>query len=153
MLSRTSEYALRALIHLAQHEEDWPISGSRIAAETEIPPNYLSKILGDLVRAGVLESSPGKTGGFRLKRTARQTKLYDVVAPFESFDHRRCAFGNQECGDANPCLAHKEWKKVVDAKQRFLKRNSVHDVAGGDGRQPPRKARVPSRRRGVAKSE
>ncbi len=51
MLSRTSEYALRALIHLAEHQTEWPIAGSRIAAAAGVPSKYLSKILGDLVRA------------------------------------------------------------------------------------------------------
>lgn len=129
MLSRTSEYALRALIHLAQHEEDWPISGARIAGESGIPPKYLSKILGDLARAGVLESAPGKTGGFRLRRSAKQLSLLDVLAPFEPFDRRRCPFGNHECSDQNPCKAHDQWKKVIETEQRFLRRTTVYDIA------------------------
>ena len=129
MLSRTSEYALRALIHLTQHEEDWPISGSRIAAETEIPPNYLSKILGDLVRAGVLESAPGKTGGFRLSGPAKKMTLMAVLAPFEQFEHRRCPFGNKECSDANPCNAHTQWKRVIETQQKFLMKTTVYDIA------------------------
>lgn len=153
MFSRTSEYALRSTIYLAQHAEDWPIPSRRIAEQAGIPAKYLGKVLTDLVRARVLEASPGKTGGFRLRRTARQTKLYDVVAPFESLEQARCAFGNRECGGENLCLAHKGWKKVVDAKRRFLKRTSVYDVAVGNGTQPRHQARAPQRRRGVAKSE
>ncbi len=129
MLSRTSEYALRALIHLAEHEAEWPIAGSRIAAAADIPAKYLSKILGDLVRAGILESSPGKTGGFRLSRPAKRVSLLEVLAPFEPFEHRRCPFGSHECSDANPCKAHEGWKKVVETQQRFLMKTSVHDIS------------------------
>ncbi len=129
MLSRTSEYALRALIHLAEHQAEWPIAGSRIAAAAGVPAKYLSKILGDLVRAGVLESSPGKTGGFRLSRPAKKVSLLDVLSPFEPFDRRRCPFGNHECSDANPCRAHDGWKKVVETQQRFLLKTSVYDIA------------------------
>ncbi len=129
MLSRTSEYALRAVIHLAQHEADWPVSGARIAESTGIPPKYLSKILGDLARVGILNSSPGKTGGFRLGRPAKQLTLSEVLAPFEQFEHRRCPFGNQECSDVNPCLAHDQWKKVIETEQRFLLKTTVHDIA------------------------
>lgn len=129
MLSRTSEYALRALIHLTQREEEWPISGSRIAAGTGIPPKYLSKILGDLVRAGVLNSSPGKTGGFRLKRSAKKVSLLDVLAPFEQFEHRRCPFGNEECSDLRPCRAHDQWGKVIETQLKFLSKTTIGDIA------------------------
>jgi len=59
MLSLTSEYALRALIYLTQHESDWPIPGHRIAEQTKIPSKYLSKILCDLVRINVLKIFAG----------------------------------------------------------------------------------------------
>ena len=129
MLSRTSEYALRALIHLAQNEEKWPLSGARIAGETNIPPKYLSKILSDLARVGVLKSFPGKTGGFRLGRPARQLSLFEILSPFEQFERRRCPFGNQECNDLHPCGAHNHWKKVIETEQRFYLKTTVHDVA------------------------
>ncbi len=129
MLTLTSEYALRALIYLAQHADSWPIPGRRIAEHADIPPKYLSKILGDLVRFGVLESSPGKTGGFRLRNSAKETKLYEVLSPFEQFDRRRCPFGNNECSDDNPCLAHSKWKQVVELEQRFLRETTIHEVA------------------------
>lgn len=129
MLTRTGEYALRAMIYLVQHEEDWPVVGKEIAGATEIPAKYLSKILGDLVRVGVLESTPGRHGGFRLLRSSKETKLYEVLSPFETLERKQCPFGNQECSDANPCLAHDRWKKVITAHKRFLSDTSVCDVS------------------------
>ncbi len=58
MLSRTGEYALRALIHLAQRVDDWPLTGKLIAEEAGIASKYLSKVLGDLVRAYSLGMPP-----------------------------------------------------------------------------------------------
>lgn len=129
MLTRTSEYALRALIYMAQHADACPIPGRQIAEHAGVPPKYLSKILGDLVRFGVLDSSPGKTGGFRLRRSARETTLFEVLAPFEQFERRRCPFGNKECSDEDPCLAHSRWAQVVDTQRRFLRETSVYEVA------------------------
>ncbi len=129
MLNLTSEYALRAMIHLARHEQDWPLAARQIAEAADIPPKYLSKVLGDLVREGVLESSRGVGGGFRMALPPKQTSLLDVLRPFERFEKRRCPFGNKECGDENPCLAHDGWKKVLEAQHSFLVRSSVYDVA------------------------
>lgn len=129
MISLTKEYALRAVIHLAQHEADCPIAGGKIADALGIPPKYLSKVLGDLARSRVLVSCPGKTGGFALRKPPGKTRLAEVLAPFEAVEDRRCPFGNARCNDENPCLAHDKWKKVVEAQERFLQRTSVLDVA------------------------
>ena len=132
MLTLTSEYALRAMVYLAQHEVDWPIPGRRIAEEVQIPAKYLSKVLGDLVRAELLTSAPGKRGGFRLRRPARKMVLRDILAPFESHlsgGRARCPFGGDECGDKQACQAHSRWKRVIEAEERFLKGTSLYDVA------------------------
>ena len=130
MRTVSSQYALRAVVYLAQHADDWPIPGRIIARDTGIPAKYLSKILGDLVRCGVLQSSRGKTGGFSMHKRADQTILADVVAPFMPLDTGNCPFGNQVCSDDNPCGAHDRWKHVVACQRAFLSETSVADVTG-----------------------
>ncbi|MCH8241277.1 MAG: Rrf2 family transcriptional regulator, partial [Planctomycetes bacterium] len=107
MLSLTAEYALRAMIYLAQHCDECPIPGRRIAAESQIPPNYLATVLGDLVRAGVLQGSPGKGGGFSLARRSRDIRLNEVLVSFEPIlaNRRPCPFGKEVCSDEDPCAA------------------------------------------------
>lgn len=131
MLSKTGEYALRAMIYLAQHTDDWPISGARIAAQTRIPAKYLSKIMGDLVRAGVLESARGLGGGFRMSRPPHTVKLFDVLEPFETIlsDAKACPFSYQRCSDHNPCLGHDAWRTVRETFERFLRDTSLLEVA------------------------
>ncbi|MCP4249706.1 MAG: Rrf2 family transcriptional regulator [bacterium] len=146
MLSRTSEYALRATIYMAQHLEEQPILGKEIAVETGIPAKYLSKVLGDLVRVGVLTSSRGRGGGFRLVDSPRKLHLHRVLAPFETMAQDRCPFGNALCSDEDPCIAHDQWKKVVGAQQRFLREVTLHDVAV-KSRTPARKKKKTARMR------
>lgn len=129
MLTLSSQYALRAMIYMAQHVDQWPIPGRIIAKEAQIPPKYLSKILGDLVRAGVLNSNRGKSGGFSMRKQPDKTTLMSVLTPFEQFQQRNCPFGNKRCGDANPCLAHDQWKQVVEAEKAFFTNTTVHDVS------------------------
>lgn len=129
MLTKTAEYALRAVIHLAQRHDDWPIPGNQIAEHAGIPAKYLSKVLGDLVRVGVLTSSRGKNGGFGMVRSPKRMRLIDVLGPFEQFEIRRCPFGNSECSDKKPCLAHAQWKKVVATEREFFRKTSIYDVS------------------------
>jgi len=131
MISRTSEHALQAMIHLARYADDWPIPGRTIAEKTGIPRKYLAAILGDLVRIGLLESSPGKGGGFRLARPAEEIPLSEVFASFEPILSTRhpCPFGQTVCSDDDPCAGHNQWKQVRETYQRFLEKNSIYDIA------------------------
>jgi Rrf2 family protein len=142
LLSLTGEYALRAVVYLARHIDDGPIPGRQIAADLEVPRKYLSSILGDLVRTGLLEASPGRTGGFRLVRPPRSVRLLDVVAPFEQVKtaRRPCPFGNATCSDVDPCAGHDRWSSVKKEYGRFLEETTVFDVA-----QPGRKSRTAKR--------
>jgi len=142
MLNRTCEYAVRALVHLAVHADEWPIPGWAIARQARIPRKYLSAVLAELVRAGILDSTPGKCGGFRMARTPAQTRLWDVVQPFEPFEGGHCPFGNKACSDDAPCAVHREWKKVIGAEQRFLKQTSVRDLAAEGKRTRRRPAKT-----------
>lgn len=131
MLTLSSEYALRAMIYLANHPDDGPVSGKRIAENIGVPRKYLAKILGDLARAGVLEATRGKCGGFRLVRPAPQVNLLAVLTPFEPAlaNRRPCPFGNVVCSDADPCAGHDRWQKVRITFQQFLQDTSVQEVA------------------------
>jgi len=142
MLSLTNEYALRSAVYLAQHEAAQPIPGHRIAEALGIPSKYLSVILRDLVRVGVLQASPGKSGGFRLARDAKRIRLCEVLAPFETVlaGHRACPFGNAVCSDDDPCSGHDRWKRVKREFEHFLLDTSIHDVS-------VQRNTVPSRRR------
>ncbi len=131
MISRTSEYALQAMIYLARHVDEWPIPSRVIARETSVPGKYLSSILSELVRIGVLESSPGLGGGFRLARPAKEIPLSEVFSSFEpiSDNCRPCPFGQEICSDDDPCAGHDQWKRVRKAYQQFLEKNSIYDVS------------------------
>jgi len=148
MISLTGEYALRAMIFLVRHRDDWPISAPRIAEEAGIPHKYLSAILADLVRAGLLEGMRGKRGGFRVTRPAKEIHLVEVIRPFEPVmkNRRSCPFGNVTCSDADPCGAHERWKAVKAALDKFLAETSLQKVAikrgeRGDGNGRSRNAR------------
>lgn len=149
MLSRTGEYALRAMVYLAQNKDRWPIPAPWIARETKISPKYLSSILGLLVRTGVLEASPGRGGGFRMSRPPASVMLVDVLTPFESVlaDLRPCPFGNPVCSDDDPCAGHHKWKIVRAAFDDFVQRTSVDDVAATSAPQPARRKKKRPRTR------
>lgn len=78
MISKTTEYALRAMVALAG-EEGRPILSPQIAETTRVPQAYLSKVLRTLVRAGLISSQRGQGGGFILARPPSEITVLDVV--------------------------------------------------------------------------
>lgn len=121
MLSKTAEYALRAVVAIAKVEEERPVLAREISSKGHIPNKYLSKVLRDLVHAGVLSSTRGIGGGFRLKKRAGKLKLIDVVKPFDDIPARsRCPLGHAKCTDDSPCAMHDQWRPVKEAFRTLL---------------------------------
>ena len=129
MVSKTEEYALRAAVCLARRQASGVVRARDMARETGIPSNYLSKILHQLAKAGVVVSERGRSGGFRLASDPADLSLADIVAPFEpQVERGRCLLGRPECSDENPCGAHDRWKEIKEATIDFLHGTTLADV-------------------------
>lgn len=131
MLSNTAEYALRAMVLLAQTDESAAILGRDIATVTGVPQNYLAKILLDLKKAGLVSAVRGAGGGYRLNSKPDAIYLIDIV---EIFDHERahpkCLLDfREECTDHSACTAHEQWKSVRTRYVDFLRTTSLADVS------------------------
>ena len=132
ILSQTGEYALRAVLYLAAHGADRAVQVSEIARALGLPQNYLSKTLHQLARAGVLMSTRGKSGGFRLAVAPDRLAVHRVVAPFGDVEQRqRCLLGGTQCSDRHACAAHARWKEVAERMSAFFRETTVADLAHG----------------------
>lgn len=129
MLSKSAEYALRALHCLAYLPGGSPVPAARLAEHVDVPENYLSKLLHRLQQEGILRSRRGRGGGFSLARRPGAIALADVVRPFDSGVVRRhCLLGRPECRDDAPCAAHEEWLEVAGRVRRFFDETTLADL-------------------------
>ncbi len=134
MLNQTAEYALRTAVFLTEHATVPSWRAAELAEALDIPANYLSKILHQLARDGVLVSQRGKTGGFRLARPAERIRLVEVVGPFDEVETRRgCLLGRSACRDSAPCAAHARWKAVGTALADFYRTTTLASLVSPDG--------------------
>lgn len=132
MISRTAEYAVRAVIVLAHHFGEGLIGADVIASRVGAPRNYLSKILNALVRNGILTSVRGPGGGFSL---ALPPEALSVVAVVDVFDGSRptgsrCLVREAACDPENPCAAHRRWLAIVDAGREPQLYTSISELSG-----------------------
>jgi Rrf2 family iron-sulfur cluster assembly transcriptional regulator len=126
LLPQTAEYALRAVLHIAAHDE--PVRVADIASELQVPQNYLSKTLHRLARAGVLASTRGPAGGFRLGVAADRLTLQRIVSMFATASGRRCLLGHGICGDTPVCAVHTRWAPVATQMRDFYETTTVADL-------------------------
>jgi Rrf2 family protein len=128
VLSQTAEYALRAVVAIAAGGGE-PVGATALAETLKTPRNYLSKTLYKLTRAGILDSSRGRRGGFRLARPAEEMPLLDIVNTFDDVGGNLvCLMGRPVCSDHSPCAAHERWKAVGEKASGFFKETMVADL-------------------------
>ncbi len=130
MISQTAVYALQAVLLLARTRSDRPFPAAAMARKLEIPSGYLAKTLHRLRQEGVLVSSRGARGGYRLATPPHDLSLAQVLAPFHEFGHGgRCLLGGP-CDLAHPCSAHERWVEVTSSTRGMLEQTTVADLLG-----------------------
>lgn len=134
LISKTAEYALRAVLRVAQHNGRGKVRANEMAQELDIPSNYLSKILHSLARAGVLDSERGPHGGFRLAQPAAETSLADIVGPIDpAILDQACLLGRPKCSEESACAVHDHWKRVREPLVRFFRETTIADLLADGG--------------------
>ncbi|QNL23253.1 Rrf2 family transcriptional regulator [Hyphobacterium sp. CCMP332] len=131
MFSKACEYALKIMIYLCSVKEEQKLSGLKdVAQAIDSPSAFTAKILQKLVRAQLLESLRGPSGGFKV--VARQISLLEVV---KAIDGDRlvsaCVLGLKECSSQYPCPVHDKFVAVRDHLSGVLSTTNLKDVKGG----------------------
>jgi Rrf2 family protein len=138
-MSDTVEWAVHCCTVLAALGEDQALPAARLAEFHDVPPAYLAKALQLLTAAGVTESRPGPTGGYRLARPPAEITLLEVVLAVDGDDTAfQCSEirqrGPAAAGDAasyrRPCgIARAMWR-AEDAWRAELASVSIGDIVG-----------------------
>lgn len=114
MFSKTCEYAVRAMIFIAQKSKDGNKVGIKeIAKGIDSPEHFIAKILQELSRKKLLQSLKGPNGGFYLDDEAQECSLADIVKMIDGDKlFTGCGLGLKHCSETHPCPIHHEFKSV-----------------------------------------
>ena len=127
MFSKTIEYALRAVVHLAQQA---PASrkNAEIAVAVQVPAAYLSKVLQSLRSAGLVHMQRGVGGGASLARGADEITILDVVNAVEPVQRiATCPLGLKSHG-TNLCSLHHRMDNVIEEMEKAFSSTTVADL-------------------------
>ena len=135
MLSRKCQYALHALIYLADVDEGSSVTIGEIAIKKSIPKKFLEAILLDLKNAGILGSKKGKSGGYYLIKKSDQISIIEVIRHIDgAVAMLPCVSLNfyDSCGmcdNEKTCRINHLFGQVRDATLKILTTNSIADLA------------------------
>jgi len=130
MISRTGKHALQILGHLVNHQGEW-VSGQGIAQATNIPANYLGKILNNLAKHGFVDSRKGWGGGFTLHQGSLDRPIREVLEVVEgptAAESKECMYGLGQCNDEQPCPIHPFFKPVRQAFEEMQENVTIRDL-------------------------
>jgi Rrf2 family protein len=129
IVSRSADYALRAMVYLARLDGPRYVPANEIANEMRTPPFLLSRILQHLVRGDLLVSLKGHHGGFRLRKRPDEVTLFEIIhlidGPFVMHD---CS-GKGDCGLSHDCSLRTVFTRAERHLEDVFRSVTLADVA------------------------
>ena len=133
-ITSKGRYALLVMLDLAQHANEGFISLKTVAERQDISMKYLEMIVSGLKRAGLVESSRGKDGGYRLARDPKACSvgeilrsLEDKLAPVSCIKD-----GAIHCDKAGGCVTLPMWRELDEITNSYLDGVSLQDLISGE---------------------
>jgi len=133
MFSKSTEYALRAVIFIAQKStRENKLGLDEIAISIDSPPSFTAKILQLLTADNkIISSVRGPSGGFYITDKAKKLPVRAVLkAMGEDELLGQCVLGLKKCSDVKPCPMHHQYKSIKEALIRLFENKSISDLAG-----------------------
>ncbi len=130
ILSRTSQYAIQALIFIATQPRGVPVLIRTVAEHLDVPPPYLAKIMQSLGRGRLVDSFRGRQGGVCLREGGEKTDLMQILTLIEGPDlTENCVLGLKICSDETACPVHTQWKPIKTRIVKLLNQQTLGKLA------------------------
>lgn len=134
MFSKACEYGIKATIYIAaQSLQDRRVSLKEIAEQVDSPTAFTAKILHQLAKNDILDSTKGPAGGFQIeKKRIDEIKLADIVFAIDGDSiYEDCGLGLEKCNANKPCPVHDKFVVIRDELKRMLQNTSLYELTTG----------------------
>lgn len=119
------------MVHLAARDDDAPVPLAAIAASEELPTAFLERILARLRDGGLLVTTRGASGGYRLARDAAAISVADIVTAIEGpLSLTGCLPDESACVRARGCVSKRVWRRLDEAISEALDAISLDELVG-----------------------
>jgi Rrf2 family iron-sulfur cluster assembly transcriptional regulator len=119
-LTTKGRFAVTAMIDVAMHGGQGPVTLAAVSARQRISLSYLEQLFGKLRRSGLVDSVRGPGGGYNLAKAHDEVSVADIIlAVDEPIDATQCG-GRENCHDDRRCMTHELWASLNDHIFSFL---------------------------------
>ncbi len=131
MLSKTAEYAIRALVYIQlQNWEEKRPGFKEVAKNIESPEHFTAKILQVLTRYDLIKSLKGRNGGFFFDKENEDLQLYKIIVAIDGEkSFTRCSFGFKSCDHENKCPLHDDFSELRENYTVLVKKRTIQSLA------------------------
>jgi len=130
-LSNSSQYAIRILAYMADKKDSKLLNATELAKTLYIPYKFLTKIMTELVKSGLVVSIRGRDGGYKFEKKTSEIMVSDILAIFnDSIKDEQCVLGIGFCNGLCKCALHDQWVEPRYLMQKMFQESSLEDIAG-----------------------
>ena len=129
VLRRNTDYALRAMVNLARHWQQGPVSTKTIARNEDISCQLLRKLMRQLLKGKLVRSSSGPSGGFELKKSPAQTSLLTIIIAIQGpVNLNKCLLKGYVCSRHKTCPVHKKLRELQKHIDNYFSGITLQDL-------------------------
>ncbi len=130
MFSKSCEYAIKAMIFVAQKaDENNRVGVKEISQGIDAPEHFIAKILQELSRKRLLQSVKGPHGGFYLNAEDLKISIADIVKAIDGDKlYVECVLGLKNCSEKKPCPVHHQYKEIKRDLISMLEDNTIGNI-------------------------
>lgn len=132
MFLKTTEYALRAVIYIAQKSSaEKKLGLAEIAKAIDSPQSFTAKILQQLTPGNkIISSTRGPNGGFYISERSKKLPVYAILeAMGEDEILKKCVLGLKQCSETKPCPMHHQYKLIKPQLIKMFETKTIKDLA------------------------
>jgi Rrf2 family protein len=116
---------------MADQKDSKLMNATELAEILYIPYKFLTKIMTELVKAGLVVSIRGREGGYKFKKKTSEIMVSDILDIFnDSVKDEQCVLGIGFCNGMCKCALHDQWMEPKHLLQKMFRESSLEDIAG-----------------------
>jgi Rrf2 family protein len=131
LVTQKKQYALRAIFELAKKKDGDPVKTSTIAEAQSIPQRFLEVIMGQLKRAGIVDSKRGLFGGYSLVQRPEQVRVGDIFRSLDKEDQAESCMACASTGNCpflGDCVFMALWEQAQQAMDTVYDQTTIKDL-------------------------
>lgn len=135
LVTQKKQYALRAIFELAKQQAEEPVKTSSIAEAQAIPLRFLEVIMGQLKRAGLVDSKRGFFGGYTLTSSPDQIRVGDIFRVLDKEDKAEscmACISKGKCPFLGNCVFLELWDRAQQAMDSVYDKTTIRDLLEQD---------------------